>query len=133
MSDWFAWLAEQVGAACAVRIEQRMFDLAATMVPGYGGGLWGVSFVGDVPMPELPPTMPARVTISNDMNGASVDTDRRSAAVALAYLAVNWRVCETYERGREDLAARCVAVQEQLADAARCGALDARAIFAIVD
>lgn len=57
MSDWFAWLGEQVGGPCAVRIEQRMFDLAASMVAGYAGGHWGVSFVGDVPVPELPASL----------------------------------------------------------------------------
>ncbi|MGE0705614.1 MAG: hypothetical protein AB7P22_16935 [Vicinamibacterales bacterium] len=133
MSDWFTWLGEQVGGPCAVRIEQRMFDLAASMIAGYAGGHWGVSFVGDVPVPELPRTLDARVTITNSVNGTTAETDRRSAAVALAYLAVNWRLTETYLRGREDLATRCAEVQSILADLSRSGALDASTIFAIVD
>lgn len=130
---FFEALGERVGGVSAVRIEGRMFDLAAVMVTGYAGGVWGYEHVGDDIVPVLPDSLGDRVQIVSDTNGARVVTDRRSGAIALALLAVNQRTWELHARGNDELMAPCIEVQDTLQDNAYSGAFDSTAIFHLTD
>ena len=133
-NHFFEAMGEHLGGLSAVRIEGRMFDLATSMVAGYGGGLWGAHYCGDVIVPELPAELGDLVRVTSQGNGADVETDRRSAAIALALLAINWRICELHARNAPDeLMDPCIEVQETLRDVTRCGAFDAIAINALID
>lgn len=130
---FFEALGERVGALSAVRIEGRMFDLASTMVAGYVGGVWGFAYIGDDIVPVLPDNLGDHVHVVSDTNGANVTTDRTSAAIALALLAINHRVWELHAQKADDLMGVCIQAQDALTDVAYSGAADGTAIYQLTD
>lgn len=74
----------------AVLMEAQVFDIASHMLDGYRGGQWDDLDLGGGVFATYPRGDADRVKLSNPENGCEVETDRRSAGLAMSMLAVNW-------------------------------------------
>ncbi len=71
-----------------VIFENFIFNVAAKMVQGYGGGSWGSTKVGNLWILKLPVDGP--VTLHNTNSCTTITTDNKSASMAFTMLVNNW-------------------------------------------